>query len=58
MLSSAFRNTSCSSLTKHSNNKAKIAKQISKEAYEYSLTYEFLFPDGQTRQYSLIGESE
>ena len=38
--------------------KAKSARQVPKEAYEYSSTYEFLFPDGQTRQYSVIGESE
>ena len=27
-------------------------------AYEYRLSYEFLFPDGQTRQYFVVGESE
>jgi hypothetical protein len=26
--------------------------------YEYSRTYEFLFPDGQTREYFVVGESE
>jgi hypothetical protein len=38
--------------------KAKIAKDETQHAYEYSRTYEFLFPDGQTRQYSVVGETE
>jgi hypothetical protein len=38
--------------------KAKIAKDENKHAYEYGRTYEFLFPDGQTRQYFVVGESQ
>jgi hypothetical protein len=38
--------------------KAKIAKDETQHAYEYSRTYEFLFPDGQTRQYFVVGETE
>lgn len=38
--------------------KAKIAKDETQRSYEYLRTYEFLFPDGQTREYSVIGETE
>jgi hypothetical protein len=38
--------------------KAKITKDDSQNAYEYMRTYEFLFPDGQTRQYVVVGEME
>jgi len=38
--------------------KAKIAKDQTRHAYEYTRVYEFLFPDGSTRLYSVIGESE
>ncbi|MGD0478791.1 MAG: hypothetical protein ABSA42_01395 [Terracidiphilus sp.] len=38
--------------------KAKITKDESAHAYEYNRTYEFLFPDGQTRQYIVVGETQ
>jgi hypothetical protein len=38
--------------------KAKVLKEETKRAYEYSRTYEFLFPDGSTRDYYVAGESE
>jgi hypothetical protein len=38
--------------------KAKITEDETLHSYEYLRTYEFLFPDGQTRQYFVVGESE
>jgi hypothetical protein len=38
--------------------KAKITKDETQHAYEYMRTYEFLLPDGVTRQYTVVGESE
>ena len=38
--------------------KAKITLDETKHSYEYSRTYEFLFPDGQTRLYYVVGETE
>jgi hypothetical protein len=38
--------------------KAKIVKDETPNAYEYFRVYELLFPDGQTRQYSVVGEME
>ncbi|MGD0736350.1 MAG: hypothetical protein ABR976_14450 [Terracidiphilus sp.] len=38
--------------------KAKIVKDESQHPYEYTRVYEFLFPDNQTRQYTVTGESE
>jgi hypothetical protein len=38
--------------------KAKIAKDETTRTYEYLRTYEFLFADGQTRLYSVVGETE
>ena len=38
--------------------KAKITKDETTHAYEYNRTYEFLFPDGQTRQYLVVGETQ
>jgi len=38
--------------------KAKIVKEDTPNAYEYQRVYELLFPDGQTRQYSVVGEME
>jgi hypothetical protein len=38
--------------------KAKIAKDETRHAYEYTRIYEFLFPDGVTRQSSVMSESE
>ena len=38
--------------------KAKISKDETQHAYEYMRIYEFLFPDGQTRQFTVMGESE
>jgi hypothetical protein len=49
---------SAASLLRLGDYKAKIAKDESTHAYEYNRTYEFLFPDGQTRQYIVVGESQ
>lgn len=38
--------------------KAKILKEDTSHSYEYSRTYEILFPDGTTRKYNVVGESE
>jgi hypothetical protein len=38
--------------------KAKMLKEDTSRAYEYSRTYEFLFPDGKTSQYTVEGESQ
>ena len=38
--------------------KARIAADQTQRAYEYQRTYEFLFPDGQVRQYSVVGEEQ
>jgi hypothetical protein len=38
--------------------KAKIAKDETKQAYEYRRVYEFLFADGITREYKVVGEGE
>jgi len=38
--------------------KAKILKDESKRAYEYQRIYEFLFPDGATRDYYVASEPE
>ncbi|MGA2671657.1 MAG: hypothetical protein ABSE99_00405 [Terracidiphilus sp.] len=38
--------------------KAKLLKEETKRAYEYMRNYEFLFPDGTTRDYYLAGETE
>ncbi len=38
--------------------KAKIAKDETKQAYEYRREYEFLFADGITREYYVVGEGE
>ena len=38
--------------------KAKVVKDDSTSPYEYWRTYEFLFPDGTTRKYDVVGESE
>lgn len=38
--------------------KAKISEDKSQRAYENARTYEFLFPDGLTRKYFLVGEKE
>jgi hypothetical protein len=37
---------------------AKAVNAVNDHAYEYSLNYEFLFPDGETRKYLVIGESQ
>ncbi len=37
---------------------AKIVKDETARSYEYARTYEFLFADGKTRQYQVVGESE
>jgi hypothetical protein len=37
---------------------ARIIKDQTQQAYEYQRTYEFLFPDGQIRQYSVVGEEQ
>ena len=38
--------------------KAKIVKDSKPVPYEYSRDYEFLFSDGRTRKYSVVGETE
>ena len=38
--------------------KAKILKDETTRPYEYMRTYEFLFADGKTRQYLVVGEEE
>ena len=38
--------------------KAKILKEETKGTYEYDLTYQFLFPDGTTRNYLVVGEQQ
>jgi hypothetical protein len=38
--------------------KARILKEDTSHSYEYSRTYELLFPDGATRKYNVVGESE
>ncbi|MFZ1084428.1 MAG: hypothetical protein WAN35_05650 [Terracidiphilus sp.] len=38
--------------------KAKIFKDETNHTFEYQRTYEFLLPDGDTRQYSVVAEAE
>jgi hypothetical protein len=38
--------------------KAKIARDDSKQAYEYRRTYEFQLVDGTARKYDVVGEAE
>ncbi len=38
--------------------KAKLLKKDESRAYEYQWVFEFLFPDGKTRDYLVIGEGE
>ncbi|MGD0729637.1 MAG: hypothetical protein ABR956_00130 [Terracidiphilus sp.] len=38
--------------------KAKIVVDETTLSYEYQRVYEILFPDGKTRQYTVVGESE
>jgi len=38
--------------------KAKLIQDVHKNAYEYSQSYEFLFADGKTRKFLVIGQSE
>ena len=38
--------------------KAKIVKDETKRSYEYDRAYEFLFADGTTRKYGVVGEVE
>jgi len=38
--------------------KAKIVKDDTPNPYEYQRVYEILFPDGQTRQYLVVAETE
>jgi hypothetical protein len=38
--------------------KAKLAKDEHKSSYESLQVYEFLFPDGKTRQFLVVGMSE
>jgi hypothetical protein len=37
---------------------AKVVKDNNEHAYEYSSSYELLFPDGETRKYQVVGESQ
>jgi hypothetical protein len=38
--------------------KAKLVEDVHKNSYESSQTYEFQFPDGKTRKFLVIGQSE
>ncbi len=38
--------------------KAKMLKEETTRPYEYQLTYEFMFVDGKTRRYEVVGEME
>jgi hypothetical protein len=38
--------------------KAKLLRDEHRTAYDSYQTYEFLFPDGKTRQYQVVGASE
>ncbi len=38
--------------------KARIVKEDTSHSYSYTRTYEILFPDGTTRTYAVVGESE
>ena len=38
--------------------KARIVKEDTSHSYSYTRTYEILFPDGSTRTYAVVGESE
>jgi hypothetical protein len=38
--------------------KAKLLKQDETRSYEYRWTYEFLFPDGKTRDFLVVSEAE
>ncbi len=38
--------------------KATIIKDETDRSYEYQRTYQFLMPDGSTRQYIVVGETE
>lgn len=37
---------------------AKVAKDNNDHTYEYTMSYEFLFADGETRKYQVVGESQ
>ena len=45
-------------LLRAGNYKARILKEDIKRTFEYSRTYELLFPDGSTRKYRVTGEYE
>jgi hypothetical protein len=51
-------NTARADLLRVGDYKAKIATDEAAHPYEYHRVYEFLFADGQTRQYVVVGESE
>ena len=38
--------------------KARVVKDDASRSYEYFRAYQFLFPDGKTRRYTVVGESE
>lgn len=38
--------------------KARVVQAPASDAYEMHLEYEFLFPDGKTRKYLVVGEGE
>ncbi len=38
--------------------KAKVLKEDTSKSYEYQRSYELLYPDGQTEDFQVMGESE
>ena len=38
--------------------KAKLVRNVHRTAYESSQTYKLLFPDGKTRKFVVVGQSE
>jgi hypothetical protein len=38
--------------------KAKLVEDVHKNSYESTQTYEFQFPDGKTRKFTVVGQSE
>jgi hypothetical protein len=50
--------TSSGSLLRVGDYKAKVEKDNTQRTYEYERVYEFLFADGSTRRYWVVGEDE
>lgn len=47
-----------SALLRTGNYKGRIVKESTRQSYEYTRTYELLFPGGGTRKYTVTGEYE